>query len=496
MASSCSMISSSSSCKQKPFLIERSKPLTLKDYLLDDLSSCSSSGFKSFPRHRCCTTIRFLLEIDLKTKQQPPRQLFKRSKSRAASSAISALQKASVAVINAVKLLPFPSPNSVVKSQPPSTARKGLLPRSLSRKLFKKSFWRKAADHHGQCKESNEIGGWRLFREFLEEQDKLSDQTTSSVSTSSSSNTNAWTTESEHTVDSGNSTSNSIRNDAVCHRKDLIKEVSDRESVSVGQDSTANRKGASQDLGIKYHGCFEATDPAAISRHLRRGSEEWPDEEEKEQSSPVSILDCPFHDEEEEEEEEISSPVQRSLICVEGTKQKLVQKIRRFGSLALLDPLDLEKRIAAAELEDESPCKHCSIDSSILKIETKENGAEKDAQELLEHVKSTVASHSLASKVDSLLLDFFEEKIEENKAGGSVAGSYRGFEQELKVAREWIDGQPEEMFLGWEMVERRHVYIKHMEQSGKWENVDRGKEEVALELEVEVFNSLVGRSLT
>ncbi|KAJ6712402.1 hypothetical protein OIU79_008595 [Salix purpurea] len=464
MASSCSMISSSSSCKQKPFLIERSKPLTLKDYLLDDLSSCSSSGFKSFPRHRCCTTIRFLLEIDLKTKQQPPRQLFKRSKSRAASSAISALQKASVAVINAVKLLPFPSPNSVVKSQPPSTARKGLLPRSLSRKLFKKSFWRKAADHHGQCKESNEIGGWRLFRDFLEEQDKLSDQTTSSVSTSSSSNTNAWTTESEHTVDSGNSTSNSSRNDAVCHRKDLIKEVSDRESVSVGQDSTANRK-------------------------------EWPDEEEKEQSSPVSILDCPFHDE-EEEEEEISSPVQRSLICVEGTKQKLVQKIRRFESLARLDPLDLEKRIAAAELEDESPLQHCSTDSSILKIETKENGAEKDAQELLEHVKSTVASHSLASKVDSLLLDFFEEKIEENKAGGSVAGSYGEFEQELiKVAREWIDGQPEEMFLGWEMVERRHVYIKHMEQSGRWEKVDRGKEEVALELEAEVFNSLVDEVL-
>ncbi|KAJ6426664.1 hypothetical protein OIU84_022288 [Salix udensis] len=180
------------------------------------------------------------------------------------------------------------------------------------------------------------------------------------------------------------------------------------------------------------------------------GDEEWPDEEEKEQSSPVSILDCPFHDEEEEEEEEedISSPVQRSLICVEGTKQKLVQKIRRFESLAQLDPLDLEKRIAAAEMEDESPLQHCSTDSSILKMETKENGTEKDAQELLEHVKSTVASRSLASKVESLLLDFFEERIEENKAGGSVAGSYRGFEQELKVAREWIDGQPEEMFSG------------------------------------------------
>jgi len=42
--------------------------------------------------------------------------------------------------------------------------------------------------------------------------------------------------------------------------------------------------------------------------------QEWPNEEEKEQSSPVSILDCPFQD----EEEETGSPFQRSLIHVEG----------------------------------------------------------------------------------------------------------------------------------------------------------------------------------
>jgi hypothetical protein len=254
MASS-SMISSSSSCKQIPFLIER-KPLMLKDYLLDDLSSCSSKGFKSFPRSHCCTTVRFLLEVDHKTKQQrQQRQLYKRSKSsKAASTTISALQKASVAVINAVKLLPFPSSNSTVKSPSPSPSRtrKGLLPRCLSRKLFKKSFWRKTPDHNGQCKESNEIRGWRLFHEFLEEQDRQSDQITSRISTSSrtssnsNSNSNVWTTESESTVGSGNSTTSesciSGANDAVCNNKDLIKEVSDRVGVSVGQDSITNRE--------------------------------------------------------------------------------------------------------------------------------------------------------------------------------------------------------------------------------------------------------------
>ncbi|XP_011029175.1 PREDICTED: uncharacterized protein LOC105128995 [Populus euphratica] len=463
------MASSSSSSKQKSFPIERSKPLMLKDYLLDDQSSCSSNGFKSFPRRRCCTTVRLLLEIDLKTKQQQqqPRQIFKRSKSKAASTTISALQKASVAVMKAVKLLPFPSPNSTLRSPPPSRTRKGLLPRSISRKLFKKNFWRKAADQHGQCRESNEIRGWRLFGEFLEEQDKLSDQITSGISTSFSSNSNCncniWTTESEYTVDSGNSTCNSCRNDSVCNRKDLIiKEVSDGVSVSGGQDSITNRK-------------------------------EWPNEEEKEQSSPVSILDCPFQD----EEEEIGSPFQRSLIRVEGTKQKLMQTIRRFESLAQIDPLDLEKRIAMAELEDESPVQHCSVsihgDNENDFKETKENGTEKHAQELLKHVKSTI---SLASEADStLLLDFFKEKIVENNAVGSMVGSYKEFEQELRVAQEWIDGQPKEMSLGWEMVERRHVYVKDMEKSGKWENVDQGKEEVALELEVQVFNSLVDEFL-
>jgi len=89
-----------------------------------------------------------------------------------------------------------------------------------------------------------------LFHEFLEEQDRQSDQITSRISTSSrtssNSNSNVWTTESESTVGSGNSTTSesciSGANDAVCNNKDLIKEVSDRVGVSVGQDSITNRE--------------------------------------------------------------------------------------------------------------------------------------------------------------------------------------------------------------------------------------------------------------
>ncbi|GLT54969.1 hypothetical protein SLA2020_281270 [Shorea laevis] len=56
---------------RKPVMIQRRR-LMLKDYLRDDfLSSCSSNGFKSFPRRQCCTTVRFLLELDLKARGSP-----------------------------------------------------------------------------------------------------------------------------------------------------------------------------------------------------------------------------------------------------------------------------------------------------------------------------------------------------------------------------------------------------------------------------------------
>ena len=180
-----------------------------------------------------------------------------------------------------------------------------------------------------------------------------------------------------------------------------------------------------------------------------------------------------------------------------------MQKIKRFESLAQLDPVDLEKRIATAELEDESvesPMQHCSMsinsDKNDIFSETREeNGTEKDAQHLVDHVKSTIASPGLSPKLDSLLLCFFEEKIVENNASGSLIGLYKEFEQELEVAQDWINGRPKEMFLGWEVVESRHVYLQDMEKNGRWENVDQEKEEVALKLEVEVFNSLIEEAL-
>ncbi|OMP09634.1 hypothetical protein COLO4_05272 [Corchorus olitorius] len=447
----------------------------LKDYLRDDLSSCSSSGFKSFPRRQCCTTIRFLLEADLKKSKDyyssnTAKRLLKRKSSKQASTAaISALQKASEAFLKAVKLLPFASikPSTSRALQSNGTSKKGLLPRSFSRRLFSRSFWRKAEKiDDGGGGEVIEIRQWRSFREFLEEKNQPSDQnnignvnttdtcssiittTTSRVSTSSTSgNSNSWA-ESEFTVDifqssSGNS-ENSNLNGVVEDKTNLPEKekVSNIVGVTVGEEASINYT----------------------------KEQKWRNEEGKEQFSPVSILDCPFDDEEENN----SPSFQDKLERVEGTKQKLMQKIRRFESLAQLEPVDLEKRIALAEHEDGNNNKQDKF--------TEAN------EKLLKQLKSKYPSDCFYW-ADNLLLDFFSERMVEDE--GVL------IELELvKVAEDWINGNPQEVILGWEVQEGRKAYVKEMERIENWRSFDEEKEEVGLKVELEVFSWLVDELLT
>jgi hypothetical protein len=246
----------------------------LKDYLRDDfLGSCSSNGFKSFPRRQCCTTVRYLLEFDLKARCSPTTgakryRFLRRTRSKAvASTTISALHRASQAVINAVKKqLPF---HESVKSPSPPARNgplKGLLPRSLSRKLFSRnSFWRKAEN-----KESD-IGRCTSYREIPNQRDKPSDQAAhhSRASTSTSSHSDSWAESEFFTSEilrssSGNSVSSS-ENDVVEGKMD----TPDKKIVgqTVGDDSilaatTSTCSGANIKVRrfffflIRYFSCF------------------------------------------------------------------------------------------------------------------------------------------------------------------------------------------------------------------------------------------------
>ncbi|XP_010049783.2 uncharacterized protein LOC104438358 [Eucalyptus grandis] len=78
------------------------------------------------------------------------------------------------------------------------------------------------------------------------------------------------------------------------------------------------------------------------------------EEEEKEQCSPVSVLDRPFEDDDDDEhttedyydgDEDYVFDYESSYALVQRTKQQLLQKLYRFERLAELDPVELEKRM-------------------------------------------------------------------------------------------------------------------------------------------------------
>ncbi|KAI8560097.1 hypothetical protein RHMOL_Rhmol04G0228900 [Rhododendron molle] len=76
------------------------------------------------------------------------------------------------------------------------------------------------------------------------------------------------------------------------------------------------------------------------------------EEEEKEQFSPVSVLDPPFEDDDDCNEEG-SCDLECSYAIVQRAKQQLLHKLRRFEKLAELDPIELEKIMLEEQDDDD-----------------------------------------------------------------------------------------------------------------------------------------------
>lgn len=453
------------------------KQFMLKDYLSDELNSCSSSGFRSFTRRQCCTpSVRFLIEINLtkknKSHHQPPTVW--RSKSADSSTAKSAFQKASDAVINVVKHLPFAA--AVVKP------KKTILPSSFSRKLFKRSFWKKS--------DRKEIERWKSFQTVVEKKSDTSDFSLSKTTTVTTAVTNPISS----TKCSSSSSESSGKSKKSYSSSWSDSEFTRSSSCSSGNSETVNscEKVLPDDEVGKIVGedSTDATTTPTANCIIDSPKKQWPNEEAKEQFSPVSVLDYPFDNDDAEAEEEVSSPFKRRAARVEGPRHKLMQKLRRFESLSQLEPVDLEKRIALSDFDRESvgstlqTCLLPILENNISDEEEEEdNETETKAVELLEEMKAKTPSVSFKFKAENLFLDFFREGIIEENA-------YDSYEL-LDVAKDWINGKPQELFLGWEVQRNRQAYIRDMEKGGMWGKLEEDKEEVALELEADIFTSLV-----
>ncbi|KAL7111615.1 hypothetical protein ACP275_05G100300 [Erythranthe tilingii] len=426
------------------------KALLLKDYLLDDLSSCSSNGFKSFPRKQCCTTstVRFLIEMELKNKQPPQRiktPSFDRSPScllrNPSRSALSALHS----VIAAVKRLPF------VGSPEKKRLRQSILPRNLSVKILRKSgFWKRKSNQ-------KEIQRWKSFDQLLKEDaqpqpsDIMSSESTTAISRCNSSSPVKLNLP-------------EVRNDVVL-------------AVKKGDVSIESTTGSS--------------DSSASTHSSTKQPEQWSSvNEEKEQFSPVSVLDRPF----DEDDDEVSSPFQHELPRTQGTKNKVVEKnIQRFGCLAKLEPVNLAQRFTLLpNSENESNSKAIS---DIQEDEEEDEGKkiEKRVLVLLNKMGPLPSNEIKVFKTDKLFSEFFREKI----TSRNVQCSNSSFDEELlEEAKNWIEGsKPRELYLGWEVPKNREVYIKDIEKRGEWKSLYEENREVALELEDEVFAAMLNELL-
>ncbi|GMI95779.1 TON1 Recruiting Motif 9 [Hibiscus trionum] len=241
---SCSNFNPNSTKGKHNSPLER-RPRMLKDFLHDDSSSCSSNGFKSFPRKSSRENLN-------------NGQRLERSRSKAASTTISAFQ----AMINAIKSIHFASS---VKS--PSI----LLPRSLSRKLSRRNSQSQLNVGSKITVTVKDIIRWKSFRDLVEEKSRPSDFAPSSPHHCTTATTTTTTTGSNTPCSSNGSSwcDSDFTSEYSPSDEYGENEVGKKLSPCVGKDPMETKtttKTAGTDMGPRYAN------------------------EEAEQHSPVSVL--------------------------------------------------------------------------------------------------------------------------------------------------------------------------------------------------------------
>ncbi|KAI3925722.1 hypothetical protein MKX01_003281 [Papaver californicum] len=532
--------------KKKPVMERRI--VLLKDFLKEEMSSCSSNGFKSFPRKTCCTySIRHLVEMDLKSRDLtknpsfPKNHHLLRNKSTTTSTTVSALQKASVAVINVVKYLTFSSSSSsssklssLSSSSSSSTKQGNSLSRSVSKKLKSKSFWRKSNSEKNNREVEKEIvkdAGrvkdimkWKSFRDLHKRSSSsLSIQTiTTTTNTIYSWSPSSSDSECDHTRDNNhNREFKSFK-----QKKDTDSDLHCSSSISICTGISISECPADDDSDKLNQKCSTnqeivvEEEEISIQKGDLRGEQGHQYGKVQQFNSPVSTLDFPS-EEDEEESSSSSSLFQSSLANMEKSKKNLMQKIRRFEGLGQLDPINLSKRIASFEailshdsLESPSDSYASSIFtsnsssyviSSVSEQQEEEeeeqdhmSKAEEKAKKLFQcTIKETARNEnhkSVNSIEDLLLLDFFKDEIIERTTNERVIVSKRSEEkldnELLRLAKNWMNGQCDP--LDWGLQDSRKVHVREMEKGGHW---GINYEDLVFEMESMITGSLMDEVL-
>ncbi|EOA19551.1 hypothetical protein CARUB_v10002552mg [Capsella rubella] len=417
------------------------RPRKLKDCLLEDSNSCSSNGFKSMPR-------------------RPPLNPFTIIPKRKQSNALQA-------VINAVKSLR----SNAVKSSPSR-----ILPRTLSRRLTSKKKvenqasitvvrvkdivrWSSSKDLH------EDISHFELFPPHQYTTKTTTTATGSSTTTSTS--CSSWC-DSDFTSEFLPSSWGS--NVEECGEKESVK----NNLHCVGEDSCTAVTVADTEVG--------------------------PEEDlqcEKEHNSPVSV----FEIQHEEYDEASDSSFSQCLDNVEKTKQKLMQTIQRFETLANISPFTLDEW---ASRDEES----CMDRGEVTEIryddgencdtvdgETEDEDAdeiEEKAGQLWNRVKER---HAIWIHEEHLIMDYFRDELVQRK--NSFHETQHFEDQLVSEAKGWLQGQRESELESGTGEQRRQACAREIERRG-WneKRMKEEQEEVAVQIEDGLFSLLMNETIT
>ncbi|CAL9092602.1 unnamed protein product [Musa textilis] len=454
------------------------KPLMLKDYLeLEWNSESSGAGFRCVPRRaNDDATVRYLVEADLRGGggRKLPR-----------TRSMSALTKIS-AVFNAVRLLPF---TAATASSPDSgrSRQEGSPSRSFSERL-RGSFWRRKGKEGEENKAKvRDIVRLRSFEEETGD-DRASLDFPSPVVSSCSSFSESDSFGSgflPSSIASSETTDDATATDTTGD----VKKHSPRTSPSC---STIGLNIIAEDA------------EASVSGHRRAAkasesqSEESPEcqSEEKEQLSPVSVMDFPSEEDEEEEEDDTTSPsFHHSLAKLERTKLQLLQKIRRFECLADLHPIDLDRHFASSD--DRSESTDCVALTDVDEEEADVRGLrEKKAWGLLGELK-TDCHVGPGTCVEKVLVDFFIQGLS-SSGDDAVPGRPSWWRNSilrrepaerpmLETSRDWIEGK------SCRDLDDYHgeATLRDMEGNGRWRCFEEEEEAVGADVEDLVLGSLM-----
>ncbi|ONK73364.1 uncharacterized protein A4U43_C04F30460 [Asparagus officinalis] len=256
------------------------------------------------------------------------------------------------------------------------------------------------------------------------------------------------------------SSSSSCSEDAEQRSESFASSSSSSNSVDVQTQSQSQN----QNL---YQNPIQPSEEGANEKLECKGSQS---EEEKEQLSPISVMNFPYQEEgdknEGEEDEASSSGFEQSLANnIKRSKHRLLHKIRRFETLAdLLDPLNLDLRFACTE--EEADRVHVASPHAIT------------ARDLIHRLRSDLHSKPQS---DELLFEFFVDEL-----SWSAGTTNENIGRLLPAAVDWINGTG---FIN--MEEHGKSQLDEMERNGRWRCFGFEKDDVAADVEMGILGSLL-----